>query len=309
MKRLYVSFALIFLLFIAVFFGYERIAYANESATGRSGGIASGSTQDVEGRRTDDYNAIGIYDNDYNSSTVINEPGTADDRSDLRELNVGNNLNITYTDRNGNLSGALRILIILTLVAMAPLLLLMLTSFTRILVVMHFTRAAVGTQTAPPNQVLVGLTLLLTFFIMSPIINDINTNAVKPFEAGEMTQQEFFEAAMDPLREFMYRQTQTKDVRLFLDIAGIEEVEELDDIPNTVLTSAFVISELRTAFIIGFLIYIPFIVIDMVVASTLMSMGMMMLPPTTISMPFKILLFVLADGWNLVIGGLVKTFY
>ena len=203
----------------------------------------------------------------------------------------------------------MRILIILTLVAMAPLLLLMLTSFTRILVVMHFTRAAVGTQTAPPNQVLVGLTLLLTFFIMSPIINEINDNAVKPFEAGELTQQEFFETAMEPLREFMYRQTQTKDVRLFLDIAGIEEVEDLDDIPNTVLTSAYVISELRTAFIIGFLIYIPFIVIDMVVASTLMSMGMMMLPPTTRSMPFKILLFVLADGWNLVIGNLVKTFY
>ncbi len=309
MKRLYISFAVILLLFTAVFFGYERIAYANESATGRSGGIAGGPTRDVEGTRTDNYNAIGIYDNDYNSSTVINEPGTANDRGDLRDLNIGNNLNITYTDRNGNLSGALRILIILTLVAMAPLLLLMLTSFTRILVVMHFTRAAVGTQTAPPNQVLVGLTLLLTFFIMSPIITEINTTAVQPFEAGEITQQEFFETAMKPLREFMYRQTQTKDVRLFLDIAGIEEVKDIDDIPNTVLTSAFVISELRTAFIIGFLIYIPFIVIDMVVASTLMSMGMMMLPPTTVSMPFKILLFVLADGWNLVIGSLVKTFY
>ncbi len=309
MKKIYISFALILFLFTAVFFGYERIVYANESATGRSGGIASGSTEDVEGTRTEDYNAIGINDNDYNSSTVIDEPGTADDRSDLSELNIGNNLNITYTDRNGNLSGALRILIILTLVAMAPLLLLMLTSFTRILVVMHFTRAAVGTQTAPPNQVLVGLTLLLTFFIMSPVITEINDTAIKPFEAGEMTQQEFFEAAMEPLREFMYRQTQTKDVKLFLDIAGIEGVEELEDIPNTVLTSAFVISELRTAFIIGFLIYIPFIVIDMVVASTLMSMGMMMLPPTTISMPFKILLFVLADGWNLVIGSLVKTFY
>ncbi len=309
MKKIYISFALILLLFTAVFFGYERVVLANESATGRSGGIASGSTRDVEGTRTDDYNAIGIHDNDYNSSTVIDEPGTADDRSDLSELNIGNNLNITYTDRNGNLSGTLRILIILTLVAMAPLLLLMLTSFTRILVVMHFTRAAVGTQTAPPNQVLVGLTLLLTFFIMSPVINEINTTAVQPFEAGEMNQQEFFEAAMEPLREFMYRQTQTKDVKLFLDIAGIEGVEELKDIPNTVLTSAFVISELRTAFIIGFLIYIPFIVIDMVVASTLMSMGMMMLPPTTISMPFKILLFVLADGWNLVIGSLVKTFY
>ncbi|MBO5551305.1 MAG: flagellar type III secretion system pore protein FliP [Lachnospiraceae bacterium] len=245
----------------------------------------------------------------YDAPTIIDEPGSSDDRTDLRELNVGNNLNITYNDGNGNLSGALRILIILTLVALAPLLLIMLTSFTRVLVVLHFVRAAVGTQTAPPNQVLVGLALFLTFFIMQPTLNEINVNAVQPFEEGEMTQQEFFETAMAPLREFMYGQTQMRDVRLFLDIAKIEEVEGIDDIPNAVLVPAFLISELRTAFIIGFLIYIPFIVIDMVVASTLMSMGMMMLPPTTVSMPFKILLFVLADGWNLVIGSLVKTFY
>jgi len=183
------------------------------------------------------------------------------------------------------------------------------TSFTRIIIVMHFTRTAIGTQTAPPNQVLMGLTLFLTFFIMQPAINEINTQAVKPFEAGEITQTEFRERAMEPLRQFMYGQTQKKDVQLFLDIAKLDPVDDLDDIPNYVLVPSFVISELRTAFIIGFLIYIPFIVIDMVVASTLMSMGMMMLPPTTISMPFKILLFVLADGWNLVIGSLVKTFY
>ncbi|MBQ4482626.1 MAG: flagellar type III secretion system pore protein FliP [Lachnospiraceae bacterium] len=245
----------------------------------------------------------------YDAPTVIDEPGSADDRSDLSELNVGNNLNITYNDGDGNLSGALRMLIILTLLAMAPLLLIMLTSFTRILVVLHFVRAAVGTQTAPPNQVLVGLTLFLTFFIMQPTINEINTTALQPFEAGEITQQEFMDTAMAPLRTFMYGQTQMKDVRLFMDIAKIEDVEGIDDIPNAVLIPAFLISELRTAFIIGFLIYIPFIVIDMVVASTLMSMGMMMLPPTTVSMPFKILLFVLADGWNLIIASLVKTFY
>ena len=241
--------------------------------------------------------------------TVIREPGTATEAADIRDLNVSNNLSVTYTDAQGNLSGTLRILIILTLVAMAPFLVLMMTSFTRILVVLHFVRTAIGTQTAPPNQVLVGLTLFLTFFIMNPVITDINNNAVKPFEAGQMTQQEFLDTAQQPLREFMYPQTQTKDVRLFMDIAKIESVESIDDIPTRVLVPAFVISELRRAFIIGFLIYIPFIVIDMVVASTLMSMGMMMLPPTTISMPFKILLFVLADGWNLVIGNLVKTFY
>lgn len=258
-----------------------------------------------------DTNSLGITveKSDNGPKTVINEPGSAEDASDLRELNVSNNLSITYTDSQGNLSGTLRILIILTLVALAPILVILMTSFTRILVVLHFVRSALGTQTAPPNQVLVGLTLFLTFFIMNPIITQINTEAVKPFEAGEITQEEFLETAMDPLREFMYGQTQTKDVRLFMDIAKLESVDDIDDIPTSVLVPAFVISELRTAFIIGFLIYIPFIVIDMVVASTLMSMGMMMLPPTTISMPFKILLFILADGWNLVIGNLVQTFY
>lgn len=257
-----------------------------------------------------EYDPIGMVDETSSDTpTVINEAGTADDADDLRDLNISNNLDITYTDRQGNLSGSLRILIILTLVAMAPILIIMMTSFTRILVVLHFVRSAIGTQTAPPNQVLLGLTLFLTFFIMNPVITQINTTAVQPFEAGEITQAEFLEIGMEPLREFMYGQTQTKDVRLFMDIAQIESVETIDDIPTRVLVPAFVISELRTAFIIGFLIYIPFIVIDMVVASTLMSMGMMMLPPTTISMPFKILLFVLADGWNLVIGNLVKTFY
>lgn len=252
---------------------------------------------------------LGITEEDDGPSTVISEPGSAETPEDLKEINVGNNLLVTYQDGEGNLSGTLRILIILTLIGLAPILLIMLTSFTRIIIVLHFLRTALGTQTAPPNQVMIGLTLILTFFIMSPIISEINENAVIPFEAGEMTQEEFFETAMEPLREFMYGQTQTKDVRLFLDIAKIDEVDSLEGIPNKVLIPSFVISELRTAFIIGFLLYIPFIIIDMVVASTLMSMGMMMLPPTTISMPFKILLFVLADGWNLVIGNLVKTFY
>jgi len=255
------------------------------------------------------YDSVGITRDTKRPSTVVNTQGRATSGNDIRELNIGNNLNITYTDGQGNLSGSLRILLILTLIALAPTLIIMMTSFTRILIVMHFTRAALGTQTAPPNQVMIGLTLFLTFFIMSPVINKINTEAYQPFEAGEITQQEFFEKSMDPLREFMYKQTKTKDVNLFLEIAEMEDVTELEDIPNMVLVPAFMISELRTAFIIGFLIYIPFIVIDMVVASTLMAMGMMMLPPTTISMPFKILLFVLADGWNLVIGNLVKTFY
>jgi len=259
--------------------------------------------------RPERYDSMGFIEDRSRPSTVVEEQGQSEAREDINELNIGNNLNITYKDGEGNLSGSLRILVILTLITLAPTLIIMMTSFTRILVVMHFTRAALGTQTAPPNQVLLGLTLFLTFFIMSPVINQINTEAYQPFEAGEISQQEFFETAMDPLREFMFKQTKTKDVNLFLEISGMTEAENMEDIPNNVLIPAFMISELRTSFIIGFLIYIPFIVIDMVVASTLMSMGMMMLPPTTISMPFKILLFILADGWNLVIGNLVKTFY
>ena len=298
--------AAVFLLYFILIISFP--VKAAENITSNTG-ASTGATTTVPGERTQHYNDLGLTDNRYNSGTVIREPGTADDAEEVRELNIGNNLNITYTDERGNLSGSLRILITLTLISLAPFLLVMMTSFTRIIIVMHFTRTAIGTQTAPPNQVLLGLTLFLTFFIMQPAINQINTQAVKPFEAGEITQAEFRERAMEPLRQFMYGQTQKKDVQLFLDIAKLDPVDDLDDIPNYVLVPSFVISELRTAFIIGFLIYIPFIVIDMVVASTLMSMGMMMLPPTTISMPFKILLFVLADGWNLVIGSLVKTFY
>ena len=256
------------------------------------------------------FDSLGLTEDRQAPITVIEEQGDSTKAEDIDKQNIGNNLSVTYNDAEGSLAGSLRVLITLTLLALAPTLIIMMTSFTRILIVLHFTRAALGTQTAPPNQVLVGLTLFLTFFIMSPVITQINETAYKPFEAGEITQQEFFTVAMDPVREFMYRQTQTKDVNLFLEIADMEdEVHDLEDIPNSVLIPSFMISELRTAFIIGFLIYIPFVVIDMVVASTLMSMGMMMLPPTTISMPFKILLFVLADGWNLVIGNLVKTFY
>ncbi len=243
--------------------------------------------------------------------TNIREPGASDDTDELKELNIANTVTVTYDNGNGEINGALRILITLTLIAIAPILIILMTSFTRIVIVMHFTRNALNTQTAPPNQIIIGLSLFLTFFIMSPTINTIRTEALAPFDAGEIDQAEAFERAMKPMRDFMYPQTQLKDVRMFLDIAHIEWTEEdgVDAIPNSVLIPSFILSELRTAFIIGFMIYVPFIVIDMVVASALMSMGMMMLPPTTISMPFKILLFVLADGWNLVIGNVVRTFY
>lgn len=222
---------------------------------------------------------------------------------------AGNGFSITYSDGNGSLSGSLKILIVLTVISLAPSILIMLTSFTRIIIVLHFVRQAIGTQTVPPNQVLIGLALFLTLFIMSPVFSEINENALQPLEAGTITEKEALDAGLEPIREFMYGQTQTKDLNLFLEISDNEDAASADDVPFNVLVPAFVLSELRTAFIIGFLIYIPFIIIDMVVASVLMSMGMMMLPPTTISMPFKILLFILADGWNLVIGNLVKTFY
>ena len=260
-------------------------------------------------------NSITVYASDRHLtgdseiSTVIDPPGTYDTPEDLNWLNTANTVTVTYNDGNGQVNGALRVMLILTLIAIAPTIIIMMTSFTRILIVLHFTRAALNTQTAPPNQILIGMALILTFFIMEPTITQINEQAIQPFEAGELTQEEAFEAGIQPLREFMYPQTQVKDVQLFMDIAGMEWDGKNDSIPLSVLLPSFMLSELRIAFWIGFMIYIPFIVIDMVVASTLMSMGMMMLPPTTISMPFKILLFVIADGWSLVIGNLVQTFY
>ena len=219
-----------------------------------------------------------------------------------------NGLTISYNNDGGSLSAPVKMLLVLTIITLAPSILIMLTSYTRIIIVLHFLRTAIGTQTAPPNQVLIALALFLTFFIMWPTFQQINEEAIKPLDEGEITTEEAFAIAEEPLREFMYGQTQTKDLELFVDISN-ETYESYEEIPMTTLIPAFILSELRTAFIIGFVIYIPFIVIDMVVASVLMSMGMMMLPPTTISLPFKILLFILADGWDLVIGNLVKTFY
>ncbi len=224
--------------------------------------------------------------------------------------NVGN-VDFTISSGNeedGSLATTLQMLFILTIISLAPSILILVTSFTRILVVLHFVRSAMGTQTTPPNQILIGLALFLTLFIMSPTLSRINNEAIKPLSAGEITGEQAIDAAVEPIREFMFGETRNEELALFVDIAGIEVVETADDIPTWVLVPAFIISELRAAFIIGFLIYIPFIVIDMVVSSTLMAMGMMMLPPTTISMPFKILLFIMADGWTLIIESVLRTF-
>ena len=233
-------------------------------------------------------------------------------------------LSISINNDEAGVASEVRALLLLTIIAVSPSLLIMLTSYTRIVIVLHFLRTAIGTQTAPPNQILIGLALFLTFFIMWPTFQQINENAIQPLDNGDITIEKALKEAEVPIRQFMYGQVQRKDVKLFVDMAGDsydidsaaleKEYEEsgqsaYDAIPMTIMIPSFIIGELRQAFIMGFVIYIPFIVIDMVVASVLMSMGMMMLPPTTISLPFKVLLFILADGWNLVIGSVVKTFY
>ena len=248
-------------------------------------------------------NATTVQQNRNNTGLSDNSQRTADATSD-----INNGFSVVYNNEEGTLSGPLKVLLVLTVLALAPSILIMLTSFTRIIIVLHFVRTAIGTQTVPPNQVMVGLALFLTVFIMSPVFSQINENAIKPLDAGTITQEQALERGMEPLREFMFSQTQTKDIDMFCDIQGVT-YETQDDVSNGILIPSFILSELRTAFIIGFMSYIPFIVIDMVVSSVLMSMGMMMLPPTVISLPFKMLLFILADGWDLIVGNLVKTFY
>lgn len=236
------------------------------------------------------------------------EEGQGDSITSDDDNGVSVGLTFNSDSEETSLAGTLQILLIITVISLAPSILVMVTSFTRIVIVLHFVRTAIGTQSSPPNNVLIGLSLFLTLFIMSPVIAQIKTEAYDPLVAEEITQQEALERGIEPLRDFMLKQTRQDDLRLFMDIAKIDPVESIDELPITVIIPAFIISEMRAAFIIGFMIYIPFIVIDMVVSSVLMSMGMMMLPPTTISMPFKILLFILADGWNLVVGQLVNSF-
>ncbi|NLY67338.1 MAG: flagellar type III secretion system pore protein FliP [Tissierellia bacterium] len=203
---------------------------------------------------------------------------------------------------------SLRLLIILTILTLAPSILIMMTSFTRIIIVLSFIRNALGMQQTPPNQVIIGLALFLTFFIMAPVGQEINAEAIQPYINEEISFNEALDIAMRPIREFMFKQTRNKDLALFISISNEGEVTSLEEVPNNVLVPAFIISELKTAFQIGFVIYIPFLIIDMVVSSTLMSMGMMMLPPVIISLPFKILLFVLVDGWNLITKSLILGF-
>jgi flagellar biosynthesis protein FliP len=205
-------------------------------------------------------------------------------------------------------SSAVSILLLITVLSVAPAILVLMTSFTRIVIVLGFVRTSLGTQTSPPNQVLVGLALFLTFFIMAPTISEINETALKPYLDGEMTQTEALNEAAVPMKAFMIKHTREKDLLLFMKYTKMEKPASYEDIPLTVLVPAYAISEMKTAFQMGFMIFIPFLVIDMVISSTLMAMGMMMLPPVMISLPFKILLFVLVDGWYLVVKSLLMSF-
>ena len=205
-------------------------------------------------------------------------------------------------------TSSIQILLIITVLSLAPSIIIMMTSFTRIVVVFYFLRAALGTQQTPPNQALIGLALFMTLFLMMPIFSMIKTTAWDPYKAGQITEEVAFERATDPLKEFMLNQVYEDDLALFANMSNTEPVSEYMELPLTVVIPAFIIGELKKGFMIGFLIYIPFIVIDMVVASVLMAMGMMMLPPASISLPFKILLFIMVDGWHLICSELVTSF-
>jgi len=211
-------------------------------------------------------------------------------------------------DKPADTVAILRIIIMLTVLTLAPAILIMMTSFTRIVVVLSFLRQALGTQQMPPNQLIVGLSLFLSFFVMAPTWKKISSEALEPYMAEKIDQKTAFSKAEMPLREFMFNQTRESDLELFLSLSKEVKPKTREDVPTYVLIPSFVISELKTAFQIGFMLYLPFLVLDMVVASVLMAMGMMMLPPAVISLPFKILLFVLVDGWELVVGSLVKSF-
>ncbi len=224
---------------------------------------------------------------------------------------VSDAINMTINMGNLNepkqVAGIVKVLLVMTSFTFLPGLLMVMTSFTRIIIVLSFVRKAISSQQMPPNQILIGLAILITFFVMAPVFSQINKEAIQPFMQEEIDQGEAFERGIGPLKTFMAKQTREKDIALFYNIAEMERPDSLDDVPAHILLPAFVVSELKTAFQMGFVVYLPFIVIDMVVASVLTSMGMFMLPPMMISVPFKIVLFVLVDGWHLIIQSLVSS--
>ena len=218
------------------------------------------------------------------------------------------NLGFKTTDNPNEVVNAVKLILIMTVLTLAPAILIMMTGFTRIIIVLSFLRQAMGVQQMPPNQLLVGLSLFLTFFVMQPAFNEVNTKGIQPYLKGTISQDAAIENTLAPLRKFMFNQTRDSDLALFINLSKIEKPKTRAEVPTMVLVPAFVVSELKTAFQIGFIIFLPFLVIDIVASSVLMAMGMMMLPPVVISLPFKIMLFVLVDGWGLLIGSMVKSF-
>ncbi len=235
---------------------------------------------------------------------VVAIPQLLSAQTALPKLTIG----LDKTNNPTEFVPTLQLLFLITVLSLAPSILIMMTSFTRIIIVFHFLRQSLATQTVPTNQILVGLALFLTFFIMKPVITKINDNALQPYLKKEINQEEALDRAMKPLKAFMLKQTREKDIKLFINLQGGEKPKTIKDIPISSLIPAFIISELKTAFQIGFLLYLPMLLIDMVVGSVLLSMGMMMLPPVMIAMPFKLLLFVLVDGWYLIVESLIRGF-
>jgi flagellar biosynthesis protein FliP len=223
----------------------------------------------------------------------------------LPSLKIG----IGETTDPGQGSVLVQILFLMTVLSLAPAILVMMTSFTRLIVVFSFLRHALGTQQMPPNQILIGLSLFITFFIMTPVWQDVRQSAVVPYMDKKISQGQAIEEALKPVRRFMFKNTREKDLALFVKMAEAPRPKTREEVSTTVLLPAFMISELKTAFQIGFILYLPFLVIDLVISSILLSMGMMMLPPVMISLPFKVLLFVLVDGWHLIVASMVKSFY
>jgi flagellar biosynthetic protein FliP len=225
----------------------------------------------------------------------------------------GNQLPLVSIDldqnaENGKVGVVMQIFILLTVLSLAPSILVMVTSFTRIAIVLSLLRQAIGSNQLPPNTIIVGLSLFLTFFVMTPVWQSVNEEALKPYLANEMNSTQAIEKAITPVRQFMIRQTREKDLAMMMNVAKLERPKNIDQVPLQALVPSFIISELKTAFQIGFMLYVPFLIIDMVVASVLLSMGMMMLPPVMVSLPFKLMIFVLTDGWYLIVGSLVKSF-
>lgn len=218
------------------------------------------------------------------------------------------NISMESANTPQEFSKGIQILVLLTVLTLAPSILIMTTSFTRIVIVLALTRQAIGTASLPPSQVIVGLALILTFFVMAPTFNKMNQTAFQPYIKEQITQQEALKRSVEPLRQFMFRQTDETELALFVKLSGLKRPKEMSDVPTYVLLPSFIISELKTAFKIGFMIFIPFLVIDIVVASILVSMGMLFLPPPMIATPFKIILFVLIDGWHLITKSLVEGF-